>query len=161
MGKKNYQIGIIVSDFNEEITTSLLKGALDTFEKNGVPKENIKTIHVPGAFELPLAALQGIKYWNWNAVVCLGCVIRGGTPHFDFVAAETARGIMEVGLQTMVPTIFGVLTTDTYQQAQERSGITPVHSDDYSKKRVVSHKGIASAEAALQMLENLKEENSL
>ena len=118
--KKRY--GIVASRFNEFITTKLIGGALDTLTRHGVADENITLAWVPGAFEIPLTAKAMAASGNYDAVIALGCVIRGATPHFDYVAAEAAKGVGQVALQTGVPVIFGVLTTDSIEQAIERAG---------------------------------------
>lgn len=114
-------IGVIVSTFNDHITDSLLAATLTTLADKGVQEDAIAVTAVPGAFELPLAAQWLIETSDVDAVICLGCVIRGGTPHFDYVCTEAARGIQQVQLDTGIPVVFGVLTTDTDAQATERS----------------------------------------
>lgn len=116
------KIAIVVSRFNEFITAKLTGGALDTLTRHGCKDEDITCVYVPGAFELPQTARQLARSNKFDAVICLGCVIRGQTPHFDFIAAETAKGIARVGLETGVPTTFGVITADTLEQAIERAG---------------------------------------
>ena len=145
---------IVVSDFNEKITKSLLDGSQETLLNAGISGANLEVLHVPGAFELPLLALKGAKSGIWDAIICLGCVIRGGTPHFDYVCQEVARGIMQVGLDTEKPVIFGVLTTDTYEQALERSGLSKPSSElaKNDGKNIVEHKGVEAAETALKIL---------
>ena len=118
--KKRY--GIVASRFNEFITSKLIGGALDTLTRHGVADDDITLAWVPGAFEIPLAAKAMAGSGNYDAVIALGCVIRGATPHFDYVAAEAAKGVGQVALQTGVPVIFGVLTTDSIEQAIERAG---------------------------------------
>ena len=121
------KIAVLVSRFNERVTGALLKGCLERLKALGVREECVGTAWVPGAFELPFAAMQTARLGSDSrpdAIVCLGAVIRGGTPHFDYVCAECARGIMRVGLSTGVPAIFGVLTCDTLEQALERCGET-------------------------------------
>jgi len=118
--KKRY--GIVASRFNEFITSKLLGGALDTLTRHGVADGDITVAWVPGAFEVPLAAKAMAGSGNYDAVLALGCVIRGATPHFDYVAAEAAKGVGQVALQTGVPVIFGILTTDSIEQAIERAG---------------------------------------
>ncbi len=113
---------IVVARWNGEITENLLNGALRAFERQGVPDDNLQVVRVPGAFELPLAAKKIAEAGQADAVLTLGCVIRGGTPHFEYVCSECARGVGEVGLTTGVPIAFGVLTTDDLKQAQDRSG---------------------------------------
>ncbi|MCL4424544.1 MAG: 6,7-dimethyl-8-ribityllumazine synthase [Firmicutes bacterium] len=116
------RFAIVVSRFNEFITGKLLTGALDALERHGVREEDISVAWVPGAFEIPLVAGKLAKKGDFNAVICLGAVIRGATPHFEYVAAEVSKGIAQVGLQTSVPTIYGVVTADTLEQAIERAG---------------------------------------
>jgi len=116
------RIGIVVSRFNEFITSKLLAGAIDGLVRHGVSSEDVDVAWVPGAFEVPAAAQRLARSQSYDAVICLGAVIRGATPHFDYVAAESAKGIASVGLATGVPTIYGVITTDTIEQAIERAG---------------------------------------
>jgi len=116
------RFAIVVARWNGEITESLLQGAQRALERQGVPAEDVQTFRVPGAFELPLAARKIAETGRFDAVITLGAVIRGGTPHFEYVCAETTRGIGEVALATGVPIAFGVLTTDDLDQARERSG---------------------------------------
>ena len=113
---------IIVSRFNEFITSKLLGGALDCLARHGAEDDNIDVYWVPGSFEIPVMALHAARSAKYDAVICLGAVIRGQTPHFDYVAGEAAKGIAHVGMQTAVPTIFGVITTDTVEQAIDRAG---------------------------------------
>ncbi len=114
--------GIVVSEWNREITENLLKGALAFLKKAGVKKKNITIEHVPGSFELAHGAQLVIETINPDAVITLGSIIKGETPHFDFVSQATAQGIMQVGLQYGLPVIFGVLTDDNIQQSKDRSG---------------------------------------
>lgn len=116
------RIGIVAARFNHFITDRLLEGAIDTFVRTGVEESAIDVVRVPGAFEIPLMALALAETKRYDAVLCLGCVIRGATAHFDYVAGECARGIQDVSLQTGIPVLFGVLTTDTIEQAIERAG---------------------------------------
>ena len=118
-GKK---YAIVVSRFNEFISTKLLDGAVDCLTRHGAEDKNIAVVWVPGSFEIPGIASQLAKSKKYDAVVCLGAVIRGATPHFDYIAAEVSKGVAQVNLSTGVPTIFGVLTTDTIEQAIERAG---------------------------------------
>lgn len=118
-GKK---FAIILSRFNEYIGDSLLKGAVDCFEKHGVSQDSIDVIKVPGAFEIPVTADKLAASKKYSAIVCLGVVIRGATPHFEYVASAASNGIAQVGLKHSLPIIFGVLTTDTIEQAIERAG---------------------------------------
>lgn len=119
---KNHKIAIVASRFNEIITNKLLGGALDAFKRHGGDDDNIDVAWVPGAFEIPLVAKKLAESNKYNAVVCIGAVIRGATPHFDMVANETTKGIAAAGLSTGVPIVFGVLTTDSIEQAIERAG---------------------------------------
>lgn len=114
--------GIVVSEWNSEITDALLTGALEALEKAQVKQENVHILHVPGSFELPFGAQRLIDQIKPHAVICLGCVIQGETRHFDFICQSVADGIMNLGLKHRIPVIFGVLTTNDQQQAQDRSG---------------------------------------
>lgn len=116
------KIGIVVGRFNEFIVSKLLGGALDGLKRHGVDEENIEVAWVPGAFELPLIAKKMVNTDKYDAVICLGAVIKGSTPHFDYVCSEASKGIATVSLQSEKPVIFGVLTTDTIEQAIERAG---------------------------------------
>lgn len=119
---ENLKFGIVVSRFNEFITNKLLSGCLDTLLRHGVDEGNIEVAWVPGAFEIPLTAQKMSQKDYYDAVICLGTVIRGATPHFEYVAAEVTKGVAQVGLNTGKPIIYGVLTTDTIEQAIERAG---------------------------------------
>ena len=119
---KGFKFGIIVSRFNEFINHKLLEGALDCLRRHEAEEDDIEVIWVPGAFELPLAAKKAASLEKYDAVICLGAVIRGATPHFDYISSEVSKGIANVALQTGKPVIFGVLTTDTIEQAIERAG---------------------------------------
>jgi 6,7-dimethyl-8-ribityllumazine synthase len=119
---KGLKFAIIVSRFNDFITGKLLDGAVDALVRHGAKDEDIDVIKVPGAFEIPFAAKKVAEKGSYNAVICLGTVIRGATPHFDYVAAEVSKGVASVSLDTGVPIAFGVLTTDTIEQAVERAG---------------------------------------
>lgn len=116
------RLGIVVGRFNEFIGSKLLDGAIDAAVRHGVLKEDITVAWVPGAFEIPLVAKKMVNSGAYDAVVCLGAVIRGNTPHFDYVASEVSKGIAQVSLQSEKPVIFGVLTTDSIEQAIERAG---------------------------------------
>jgi len=134
------KIGIIVSRFNSFIAEKLLEGAIDTLVRSGVADKNIEVARVPGAYEIPLVAQKMARAKRYDAVICLGVVIRGATPHFDYVAGEAAKGIAQVSLDSGVPVMFGVLTTENIEQAIERSG---------SKG---GNKGADCALAALEMI---------
>lgn len=116
------KIGIVVGRFNEFITSKLLGGSLDALTRHGVAEEDIDQVWVPGAYEIALAAKKVAASNKYDAVITLGAVIRGATPHFDFVSSEVAKGVASASMQTNVPIIFGVLTTDTLEQAIERAG---------------------------------------
>ena len=116
------KIGIVISRFNEFITGKLLGGALDALQRHGVAADDIETVWVPGAFEIPLAAQKMAQGDRYDAVICIGAVIRGSTPHFDYVCAEVSKGVAHTSLATGKPVIFGVLTTDSIEQAIERAG---------------------------------------
>lgn len=139
------RIGIVAGRFNEIITSKLIGGALDAFKRHGGDESNIDLAWVPGAFEIPLAAQKMAASGKYDAVVCLGAVIRGATPHFDMVANETTKGIAHVGLGTGVPVIFGVLTTDSIEQAVERAG---------SK---AGNKGFEAVTSAIEMVNLLRQ----
>lgn len=116
------KFGIIVGRFNEFIGGKLLSGSLDGLKRHGVDESDIEIAWAPGAFEIPMIAKKMAKSKKYDAVICLGAVIRGATPHFDYVSSEVTKGIASVSLETEVPIIFGVLTTDTIEQAIERAG---------------------------------------
>ncbi len=119
---KGLKFGIVVSRFNEFITSKLKDGALDALVRHGTGEEDISIVWVPGAFELPLAAQKMAASGEYNAVIAIGAVIRGATPHFDFVAGEAAKGLARVGMDTGVPVVFGVVTAETLEDAIERAG---------------------------------------
>ena len=116
------KFGIVISRFNEFITRKLLDGALDTLSRHGANVDEVDIAWVPGTFEIPIVAQKMAASKKYDAVICLGAVIRGSTPHFDYIAGEVTKGIAHVGLGTGVPAIFGVITTDTIEQAIERAG---------------------------------------
>lgn len=116
------RIGVVVSRFNDFITGKLWEGALDALVRHGVQREEIEVAWVPGAFEIPFVAAKMAGSGKYDVVLCLGAVIRGATPHFEYVSSEVAKGIATVSLQTGVPVIFGVITADTIEQAVERAG---------------------------------------
>jgi 6,7-dimethyl-8-ribityllumazine synthase len=140
MPGRTCNIALVASEFNHFIVQQLVEGAVDALNRNGVSQQNISLLWVPGAFELPLAADVLASAGQHDAVIALGAVIRGGTPHFDFVAGECSRGLANVGLKYGLPVIFGVLTTDTIDQALERAGSG------------TGNKGFDTAVAALQMI---------
>ncbi len=116
------KFAIVASRFNEFITSKLIDGAVDTLVRHGALDDAIEVVWVPGAFEIPAVTKKLALKKKHDAVICLGCVIRGATPHFDYIAAEASKGIATVGMQSDVPVVFGVLTTDTIEQAIERAG---------------------------------------
>ena len=138
-GGEKRRFAIVVSRFNSFITERLLEGALDCLGRHGIDEENITVVRVPGAWEIPLAAKGCAERGSYDAVICLGAVIRGSTPHFDYVAAEVSKGIAAIGMEQRMPLVFGVLTTDTVEQAVERAG---------SK---AGNKGWDAAQTALEM----------
>lgn len=138
------KFGIVVSRFNEFITKKLLDGALDALGRHGAKGDDIVIAWVPGTFEVPAVAQKMASSGKHDAVICLGAVIRGATPHFEYIAAEVTKGIAQVGLSTGVPTIYGVITTDTIEQAIERAGTK------------VGNKGSDAAEAAIEMANLLR-----
>ena len=141
---KGLRFGLIVGRFNELISTRLHKGALDCLRRHDVADADVDVALVPGAFEMPLVAQRMAASGKYDAVVCLGAVIRGGTPHFEYVASEAAKGIAKVSLDSGVPVIFGVLTTDTIEQAVERAGTKD------------GNKGWSAAATALEMASLLR-----
>ncbi len=122
LNAKGLKFGIVVSRFNDFICERLLSGALDVLLRNGAADADIEVFRVPGAFEIPPVARKAALSNKYNAVICLGAVIRGGTPHFDYIAAEVSKGVAMIGLESEVPVTFGVLTTDNLEQAIERAG---------------------------------------
>ena len=119
---KGLKFGLVVSRFNEFFSKKLLEGAQDALLRHGVNEADIEVAWTPGSFEIPLIAQKLAQSKKYDAIICLGAVIRGGTPHFDYIAAEVTKGIAKVSLDTGVPVIYGVITTDTLEQAVERSG---------------------------------------
>ena len=123
MNSSGFRFAIVVSRWNDFLTSKLLDGALDALESTGADESSIEVFKVPGSFELPLTALKAAQSGDFDAVIAIGVVIRGETPHFDYVAGQAASGIAQVSLQTGIPCIFGVVTTDTVEQAINRSGV--------------------------------------
>lgn len=141
---KGLKFGIIVGRFNEFISSKLLGGAIDGLVRHGVSESDIEITWVPGAFEIPLTAKKMTESGKFNAIICLGTVIRGSTPHFDFVASEMSKGIAKISLDSGLPVIFGVLTTDSIEQAIERAGTKS------------GNKGYDAAVTAIEMANLLK-----
>jgi len=119
---KGLKLGIVVSRFNDFITSRLLTGALDALKQCDVDDNNITIVRVPGSFEIPMAARKMALSEKYNAIICLGAVIRGATPHFEYISSEVTKGIANIALETGIPVIYGVLTTDSVDQAIERAG---------------------------------------
>ncbi|MEQ2455004.1 6,7-dimethyl-8-ribityllumazine synthase [Flavonifractor hominis] len=141
----NIKVGIVVARFNEFITSKLLSGAMDGLLRHNVQEEDIQVAWVPGAFEIPLIASKMAKSGKYDAVICLGAVIRGSTSHYDYVCNEVSKGIAAVSLETGIPVMFGVLTTENIEQAIERAG---------SK---AGNKGSECAEGAIEMVNLIRE----
>jgi len=141
---KGLRFGLVVSRFNEFITKKLLEGAQDALRRHGVNEADIDIAWVPGSFEIPLVAKKLAQSKKYDAVICLGAVVRGGTPHFEYIAAEVTKGIAKVGLETGLPVIYGVITADTLEQAIERAGTK------------MGNKGFQAAESAIEMANLLK-----
>jgi 6,7-dimethyl-8-ribityllumazine synthase len=133
------RFGLVVSRFNDFVSDRLLAGAIDALSRHGARDEDIDIVKVPGSFEIPLMAKKMVEREKYDAVICLGAVIRGSTPHFEYVSSEVSKGIALVGLESGVPVIFGVVTTDTLEQAIERAGTK------------AGNKGWAAAIAAMEM----------
>lgn len=142
---ENLKIGIVAARFNDFIVSKLVDGALDALKRHGVNENNIDISLVPGAFEIPLLAKKMAKTNNYDAIICLGAVIKGSTPHFDYVCAEVSKGVASVSLEYEKPVIFGVLTTDSIEQAIERAGTK------------AGNKGYDAAVTAIEMANLLNE----
>lgn len=141
----NMKVGIVAARFNEFITSKLLGGAMDGLVRHGVSEEDVQIAWVPGAFEIPLIAGKMAKSGKYDAVICLGAVIRGSTSHYDYVCAEVSKGIAHVSLESDIPVMFGVLTTDTIEQAIERAGTK------------AGNKGYDAACSAIEMINLIRE----
>jgi len=141
---EGFRFAIIVSRFNDFISSKLVEGAMDALKRHGVDEKKVSLIKVPGSFELPATAKRLAKNDKYDAIICLGAVIRGSTPHFDYIAAEVSKGIASVALESNVPVTFGVLTTDNLEQAIERAG---------SK---IGNKGWDAAVSAMEMVNLFK-----
>ncbi|MBK3333171.1 6,7-dimethyl-8-ribityllumazine synthase [Persephonella atlantica] len=144
LNAEGLKFAIVVGRFNSLITEKLLEGAIDCILRHGGSEENITVIRVPGSFEIPLTAKKAAKSGKYDAVICLGAVIRGATPHFDYVASEVTKGIALVTLETEIPVAYGILTTDTIEQAVERAGTK------------MGNKGFDAALTAIEMVNLLK-----
>ncbi len=142
---KGLRFGIVVSRFNSFISERLLEGAMDALRRSGAEEEDCSVVRVPGAFEIPLATKKMVKTGRFDAMICLGCVIRGATPHYAYIASEVTKGIASLSLESEIPIAFGVLTTETIEQAIERAGTK------------VGNKGFDAAMSAIEMANLLKE----
>lgn len=140
-----HRFALLVGRFNSFITQQLEQGAIDALRRHGAEEEQIHVVYVPGAYEMPLVAQKLARSGNYDAVLCLGAVIRGSTPHFDYVAAEVSKGVAQVSMDTGVPVIFGVLTTESIEQAIERAGTK------------AGNKGFDAAMTALEMVQLLRQ----
>lgn len=145
LSAKDFKFAIIVSRFNELISNRLLDGAIDCLERHLANKDNIDIIYSPGSFEIPVIAKRLANTEKYDAIICLGAVIRGGTPHFDYIAAEVSKGVAQVSLEFSMPVIFGILTTDSVEQAIERAGTK------------AGNKGWDAALAAIEMVDLFKQ----
>jgi 6,7-dimethyl-8-ribityllumazine synthase len=141
---KGMKFGIVASRFNDFISGRLIEGAIDTLIRAGADEKDIHVYKVPGAFELPLTAKKLAKSARFDAVICLGAIIRGATPHFEYISAEVSKGIASVGLEAEIPVVYGVLTTDTIEQAIERAGTK------------AGNKGADAAMSAIEMVDLFK-----
>ena len=141
---KGFKFGIIISRFNEIITTRLLEGAKDSLVRHGVSEQDVDYAWVPGCMEIPVIAKKLIETGKYNAIICLGCVLRGGTPHFEYVASEVNRGISRLNLDSGVPVIQGIITADNLEQAIERAGAKE------------GNKGFTAASSAIEMANLIK-----
>ena len=144
LSAQGLRVGIVVARFNEFINSKLLAGALDALKRHGADEDAVDVAWVPGAFEIPIIAQKMAESKKYDAIICLGTVIRGSTSHYDYVCAEVSKGVAHVGLASGVPTMFGVLTTDTIEQAIERSGTK------------AGNKGFDAAMAAMEMANLIK-----
>jgi 6,7-dimethyl-8-ribityllumazine synthase len=142
---KGLRFGIVVSRFNSFISERLLEGAMDALRRSGAEEGDCSVVRVPGAFEIPLATKKMVKTGRFDAIICLGCVIRGATPHYAYIASEVTKGIASLSLESEIPIAFGVLTTETIEQAIERAGTK------------VGNKGFDAALSAIEMANLLKE----
>ncbi|MBM4305938.1 MAG: 6,7-dimethyl-8-ribityllumazine synthase [Deltaproteobacteria bacterium] len=142
---KGLKFGIVLSRFNSFVSDRLLEGALDALRRSGAEDGDCSVVRVPGSFEIPLAAKKMAKSGRYDALICLGCVIRGATPHFEYIATEVTKGIASISLESEIPVSFGVLITDTIEQAIERAGTK------------VGNKGFDAAMSAIEMANLMKE----
>lgn len=141
---KGLKVGIVISRFNEIITTRLLEGAKDSLVRHGVLEQDVDYAWVPGCMEIPITAKKLVETGKYNAIVCLGCIIRGGTPHFEYVASEVNRGISRLSLDSGIPVIQGIITADNLEQAIERAGAKE------------GNRGFTAANSAIEMANLMK-----
>ena len=137
---RRFRFAIVASRWNDKLVSRLIEGALDAFNESSADEDAVETFRVPGAFEIPLCALKAAESGKFDAVICLGVIVRGQTPHFEYIANETARGVGQAGMQTGVPVLFGVITTDTVEQAVDRAGVKS------------NNKGYEAAMAAVELV---------
>ena len=147
LGAGGFRFALVSSRWNDFLTARLVEGALDALERLGADEGAVEHFRVPGSFEIPLAALKAAQSGRFDAVVCLGTVIRGQTPHFEYVAGEVTKGVAHVGLQTGVPVLYGIVTADTLEQAIDRAGVK------------AGNKGFEAAMSAVEMVNLLKSVN--
>jgi 6,7-dimethyl-8-ribityllumazine synthase len=145
LNARGFRFALVVSRWNDFLTSKLTEGALDALERLGADEDSVEIFKVPGSFELPLTAQKAATSGNFDAVICIGVVIRGETPHFDYVAGEAAKGVGQVSMQTGVPVLFSVVTTDTLEQAINRSGVK------------AGNKGFEAAMSAVELVNLYKE----
>lgn len=145
ISSQGFRFAIVVSRWNDFLTSKLLDGALDALESTGAEESAVEVFKVPGSFELPLTSLKAAQSGDFDAVIAIGVVIRGETPHFDYVAGQAASGIAQAGMQTGIPVVFGVVTTDTVEQAMNRSGVKS------------GNKGYEAAMSAVEMVNLYRE----
>jgi 6,7-dimethyl-8-ribityllumazine synthase len=141
----DFRFGIVASRWNEFISGRLVDGALDALKRLGATQEHVGVFRVPGAFEIPLLALRLAKSQKFDAIICLGTIIRGQTPHFDYIANEVAKGVSQAGLETGIPVVFGIVTADTVDQAIDRAGVK------------LGNKGFEAAMTAVELVNLYKE----
>ena len=158
MSPINGKIALVVSLFNSEITLALLDSAINTLKLNGVPDSQVHVVKVPGAFEIPVTTAKFARNPRYSCVISIGCLIKGDTPHFDYLSQEVTRALMSLSLETEKPIIMGVLTTNTAEQALDRCSLRESKKQISHIKPAVGDKGIEFANAALSMLETFKGE---
>ncbi len=140
LSAKGFRFAIVASRWNDSLVSRLIAGALDALEELSVDEDTVEVFRVPGSFEIPLCALKAAESGQFDAVICLGVIIRGETPHFEYISAEVARGIGEAGMKTGVPTLFGIITAENVDQANDRAGVK------------LDNKGFEAATAAVELV---------